>query len=77
MQVDSDLGRAWEEFHRLAMHLKELAPDHAIFEEPAFSNKAMDDLVSLGSQKFHKVHGLYKETRNTSICLRVCINEIE
>jgi hypothetical protein len=49
MQVESDLGRAREEFHMLAVHLWELAPDHAIFEEPAFSDKAMDDLVSLGS----------------------------
>jgi hypothetical protein len=61
----------------LAVHRWELAPDHAIFEEPAFSDKAMDDLVSLGSQKSQKMHGLYKETRNNSICLRVCTNEIE
>ncbi len=49
MQVESDPGRAWDEFHMLAVHLRELAPDHAIFEELAFFNKAMDDLVSLGS----------------------------
>ncbi len=49
MQVELDLGRAREEFHMLAVHLWELAPDHAIFEEPAFFDKAMDDLVSLGS----------------------------
>jgi hypothetical protein len=49
MQVESDLGRAREEFYMLAVHLWELAPDHAIFEKPAFSNKAMDELVSLGS----------------------------
>jgi hypothetical protein len=61
----------------LALHLWELAPDHTIFEEPAFSDKAMDDLVSLGSQKSQKMHGLYKKTRNNSICLRVCINKIE
>ncbi len=30
MQVESDLGRACEEFHMLAVHLWELAPDHAI-----------------------------------------------
>jgi hypothetical protein len=77
MQVELDLRRAWEKFHTLAVHLRELAPDHAIFEEPAFSNKAMDDLVFLGSQKSQKMHGLYKETRNNSICLQVCINEIE
>jgi hypothetical protein len=69
MQVESNLGRAQEEFHMLAVHLWELAPDHAIFEEPAFSNKALDDLVSLGSQKSQKMHGLYKETRNNSIHL--------
>ena len=77
MQVESDLGRAREEVHTLAVHLWELAPDHAIFEEPAFSNKAMDDLVSLGSWKSQKMHGLYKETRNNSIRLQVCINKIE
>jgi hypothetical protein len=38
MQVESDLVREWEEFHLLAVHLWELAPDHAIFEEPAFFN---------------------------------------
>jgi hypothetical protein len=77
MQVESDLGRAREKFHMLAVHLWELAPDHAIFEEPAFSDKAMDDLVSLGSQKSQKMHGLYKQTRNNSIHLQVCINKIE
>jgi hypothetical protein len=77
MQVELDLGRAREEFHMLAVHLLELAPDHAIFEEPVFSNKAMDDLVSLGSRKPQKIQGLYKETRNNSIHLRVCINKIE
>jgi hypothetical protein len=41
----------------------------AKFEEPAFSNKAMDDLVSLGSQKSQKMHSLYKETRKNSIRL--------
>ncbi len=30
MQVELDLGRAREEFHMLAVHLWELAPDHAI-----------------------------------------------
>ncbi len=69
MQVELDLGRARKEFHMMAVHLWEFAPDHAIFEEPAFSNKAMDDLVSLGSWKSQKMHGLYKETRNNSICL--------
>jgi hypothetical protein len=69
MQVESDLGRAHKEVHMLAVHLWELAPDHAIFEEPALPNKAMDDLVSLGSQKSQKIYGLYKETRNNSIRL--------
>jgi hypothetical protein len=39
MQVESDLGRAHKEFHMLAVHLWELAPDHAIFEEPAISKR--------------------------------------
>jgi hypothetical protein len=77
MQIESDLGRAFKEFHMLAVHLWELAPDHAIFEELAFSNKAIDDLVALGSWKSQKMYGLYKEARNNSICLRVCINEID
>ncbi len=61
----------------MAVHLWELALDHAIFEEPAFSNIAMDDLDSLGSRKSQKMHGLYKETRNNSIRLQDCINKIE
>ena len=77
MQVELDLGRAHKEFHMLAVNLWELAPDHTIFEEPAFSDEAMDDLVFLGSQKSQKMHGLYKETRNNSIRLRDCINKIE
>ncbi len=77
MQIESDLGRAREEFHMLAVHLWELDPDHAIFEEPAFSDEAMDDLVSLGPRKSQKMHSLYKETRNNSIRLQVCINKIE
>ncbi len=77
MQVESDLGMAWEEFHTLAVHLWELAPDHAIFEELAFSDKAMDDLVSLSSWKAQKMHSHYKETTCNSLRLRVCINEIE
>jgi hypothetical protein len=71
MQVESDLGRAWEEFHKLAVRLQELAFDHAIFEKTAFTNEAMDELASLGSQQSQKMHGLYKEARNNSICLRV------
>ncbi len=61
----------------LDVHLWELALDHAIFEEPAFSNKAMNDLASLDSWKSQKMHGLYKETRNNSIRLRVYLNKIE
>jgi hypothetical protein len=68
-QAESDLGRAREEFHMLAVHLWELAPDHAIFEETAFTDEEMDKLASLGSQQSQKMHGLYKETRNNSICL--------
>ncbi len=76
-QVVLDLGRAQEEFHMLAVHLWELAPDHAIFEEMAFTNEAMEELVSLSSWRSQKMHGLYKETRNNSIHLQVCINKIE
>ncbi len=52
----------------LAMRLQELALDHAIFEETAFTDEAMNNLASLGSQQSQKMHGLYKETRNNSIC---------
>jgi hypothetical protein len=62
MQVELDLGRAREEFHTLAVRLWELAPDHAIFEETAFTDEAMDKLASLGSWKSQKMHDLYKET---------------
>jgi hypothetical protein len=55
-QVQLDLGRAQGEFHKLAVHLWELAPDHAIFEDTAFTNEAMDELASLGSQQTHKMH---------------------
>jgi hypothetical protein len=72
-----DLGRAWEGFHKLAVRLRELAPDHAIFEETAFTNEAMDELASLGSQRSQKLHGLYKETINNSIRLWVCMYDID
>jgi hypothetical protein len=74
VQVQSDLGRAWEEFHLLAVCLRELAPDHAIFDETAFTDETMDKLASLGSQQSQKMHRLYKETRNNSMHLWVWIN---
>ncbi len=55
-QVQSELGRAWEEFHMLIMRLQELAPDHAIFDEMAFTDEAMDKLASLGSQQSQKMN---------------------
>jgi hypothetical protein len=54
MQVESDLGRAQEGFHMLAVRLWEIVPDHAIFEEMAFTDEAMDKLASLGSQRSQK-----------------------
>jgi hypothetical protein len=51
------------------VRLQELAPDHAIFEEMAFTYKAIDELVSLGFWKSQKMHRFNKETRNNSICL--------
>jgi hypothetical protein len=56
MQVELDLGRAQEEFHTLAVRLWELAPDHAIFEDTAFTDEAMDKLTSLCSQRSQKMH---------------------
>jgi hypothetical protein len=58
------------------MHLRELAPDHGIFDETAFLDDAMDEM-SLGSQRSVRLHELYKETRRNSLRLRTCINEIE
>jgi hypothetical protein len=69
MQIQPDLGRAREEFHMLAVCLQELAPDHAIFDETAFTDDAMDELASFGSRQSQKMHGLYKEMKNNSICL--------
>ncbi len=66
---NSTVSRAREEFHTLAVRLWELPQDHTIFEETTFTVEAMDGLASLGSQKSQKMHGLYKETRNNSICL--------
>jgi hypothetical protein len=76
-QVEPDSGRAQEKFHTLAVRLWELTPDNAIFKERAFTDEAMGKLVSIGSRRSQKMHGHYKETRNISICLRVCINKIE
>jgi hypothetical protein len=61
----------------LAVRLQDLAPDHAIFEEIAFIDEAIDELASLGSWQSQKMLGLYKETRNNSICLQDCIDDIE
>jgi hypothetical protein len=70
MQVELDLGM-------LVVCLWELALDHAIFEKTAFTDEAIDKLASLSPLQSHKMHGLYKETRNNSSCLQVCINDIE
>ncbi len=37
----------------------------------------MDELASLGSQQSQKMHRLYKEIRNNSILLCLCMYEIE
>ena len=60
----------------LSMRLRELAPDHKIFDETAFLDDAIDEM-SLGSQRSVRLHELYKETRRNSFRLRTCINEIE
>jgi hypothetical protein len=74
-QVQLDLGRAQEELHVLAVRLQDLAPDHTIFDEMTFSDEAMDELASLGSQRSQKMNGLCKETRNNSMRLCLCIND--
>ncbi len=76
VQVEADLGRAREEYHTLCMRFQEIAPNHTIFEETAFSDEAMDE-ISLGSQRSVKLHELYKETQRNSLHLRTCINEVE
>jgi hypothetical protein len=76
MQVEADLARAREEFHTLSMRLQEIAPNHTIFEETAFSDEAMEEM-SLGSQRLVKLHELYKETWHNSLRPCTCINEIE
>jgi hypothetical protein len=76
VQIEADLSRARGEFHTLSMRLRELAPDHGIFDETAFLDDAMDEM-SLGSQRSVRLHELYKETRRNSLRLRTCINEIE
>jgi hypothetical protein len=58
------------------MRLRELAPDHGIFDKTAFLDDAMDEM-SLGSQRSVRLHELYKETRRNSLRLRTCINEIK
>jgi hypothetical protein len=45
-QVQLDLGRAQEDFHMLAMRLRERAPNHTIFVELAFLDEVMDELES-------------------------------
>jgi hypothetical protein len=77
VQVQLELDRAWEEFHMLAVHLQELALDHAIFDKMALSDEAMDKLAPLGSQRSQKMHGLYKKIRNNSIYFYLCMNDIE
>jgi hypothetical protein len=76
VQIEADLSRARGEFHTLSMRLRELAPDHKIFDETAFLDDAMDEM-SLGSQRSVRLHELYKETRRNSLRLRTCINEIK
>jgi len=58
------------------MRLRELAPDHGIFNKTAFLDDARDEM-SLGSQRSVKLHEFYKEMLRNSLRLRTCINEIE
>ncbi len=48
--VSANLMSARQEFHRLAFALREMCPDHAIFEETSFAENAMDT-SSFGSDK--------------------------
>jgi hypothetical protein len=76
-QIQLELGRAQEDFPTLAIHLRELAPDHTIFDELSFLDEVIDELESLGSQRSQKMHEWYKETRNNSMLLCLAINAME
>ena len=74
--VSANLMSARQEFHRLAFALREMCPDHAIFEETNFAENAMDTSL-FGSDKSDALQQLYLETRAKSFCLCACINKVE
>ena len=74
--VSANLMSARQEFHRLAFALREMCPDHVIFEETNFAENVMDT-SSFGSDKSDALQQLYRETRAKSFCLRACINKVE
>jgi hypothetical protein len=74
--VEANLSRACQEFHRLSMRLREMCPNHPVFNESTFSENAMDTSL-FGSDKSAALQQLYKETRAKSFRLRACINEVE
>ena len=67
---------ARQEFHRLAFALREMCPDHAIFEETNFAENVMDTSL-FGSDNSDALQQLYRETRANSFCLWACINKVE
>ena len=74
--VSANLMSVRQEFHRLAFALREMCPDHAIFEETNFAENAMDT-SSFGSDKSDTLQQLYQETRAKSFHIRACINEVK
>ena len=74
--VSANLMSARQEFHRLVFALREMCPDHVIFEETNFAENAMDT-SSFGSDKSDTLHQLYWEMRAKSFHLWACIKEVE
>jgi hypothetical protein len=74
--VQANLSKARVEFRRLCITLREMCPEHTIFEESTFVDNVMET-GSFGSNKSEELQKLYRETRASSFRLRACINEIE
>jgi hypothetical protein len=74
--VSTNLMSARYEFHRLAFALREMCPNHAIFEETNFAENAMETSL-FGSDKSDALKQLYRETRAKSFCVWACINKVK
>jgi hypothetical protein len=70
MQVQSHLDWVWEDFYKLAVHLWELAPDHAIIDKKAFTDEAMNNLAFLGSQQSQKMQDFTRKLEITTFVFK-------